>query len=106
MFTDGKKVAAQGAGEGITRKVLSYSKQVMLCELALQKGAAVPTHSHPHEQISYIVKGSCRYTVGEETYAMHAGDSVLMPANVPHSALMLEDCMIVDAFSPMREDFI
>ena len=63
-------------------------------------------HAHPHEQITYIISGRCRYTVGAETKEVGTGDSVLIPGNVPHSIAVLETMKVIDAFAPAREDFL
>lgn len=106
MFTYNLDTAAVPAGEGVKRKVLSHSDNLMICEITLAKGSIIPAHAHPHEQITYIISGKCRYTVGEETREVGAGDSVLIPGNVSHSIVILEDMKVIDAFSPAREDFL
>ena len=61
MFTENKNVEATDLGGGVTRKILSYSKNLMTVELQFQKGAVGAKHSHPHEQIGYIVSGRLIY---------------------------------------------
>ena len=106
MFTDYQTVSAVSAGEGVRRKVLSHSENIMLCEITLEQGSVIAAHAHPHEQITYIISGKCRYTVGEETREMAAGDSVLIPGNAVHSIVVLETMKAIDAFTPAREDFL
>ena len=106
MFTVNREISAVPAGDGVLRKVLSYSETLMICEITLEKGSVIAAHAHPHEQITYIITGSCRYTVGEATRDVGAGDSVLIPGNVPHSIVVLETMKVIDAFSPAREDFL
>ena len=106
MFTYNHETAAVPAGEGVRRKVLSHSQSLMVCEITLEGGSIIAAHAHPHEQITYIISGKCRYTVGEETKEVGTGDSVLIPGNVPHSIVILEDMKVIDVFSPAREDFL
>ena len=106
MFTYNREIQATPAGDGVLRKVLSYSENLMICEITLEKGSIIAVHAHPHEQITYIISGKCRYTVGEETREVGAGDSVLIPGNVSHSIVILEDMKVIDAFTPAREDFL
>lgn len=106
MFTYNREVSAVSAGAGVQRKVLSHSENLMVCEITLEGGSAIASHAHPHEQITYIISGSCRYTVGTETREVGAGDSVLIPGNVPHSIEVLETMKVIDAFSPARKDFL
>lgn len=106
MFVFNRDIPAKTAGDGVTRKVLAHSAGVMVCELTLEAGSAVPLHAHPHEQITYILSGTCRYTVGGETKQVGVGDSVLIPPQVPHSIAVLADMVVVDVFSPGRADFL
>lgn len=106
MFTYSQNVLSTPAGAGVTRKVLSHSEDLMICEICLEKDAVIASHAHPHQQITYIISGKCRYTVGEETADVGAGDSVLIPGNVLHSIVVLETMKVIDTFCPAREDFL
>jgi quercetin dioxygenase-like cupin family protein len=66
----------------------------------------VPEHSHVSEQISYIVEGALRFTVGSEDVVIRSGQVLIIPPNVPHSAYALEDTMDMDLFSPIRQDWL
>src|SRR5205814_153710 len=71
------------------------------------KGVTVPMHSHVNEQYSFILKGSVRATIADTVLVIHAGELVLIPANVPHSFTSLENNTIdLDFFAPRREDWI
>ena len=107
MYTENKNVTAGPAGEGATRKVLSYSKNLMACELTFQKGAVGALHSHPHEQIGYIVSGRLVYQEeGQEDKVLGTGDTYYVAPNVVHGVKILEDTKLLDIFTPMREDFV
>ena len=106
MFTINQEVTAVPMVEGVTRKVLSHSGSLMVCEITLGGGSVIASHAHPHEQITYVISGKCCYTVGEATQEVSAGDSVLIPGNVPHSIVVLETMKVIDAFAPAREDFL
>lgn len=106
VFVFGKDASVTPAGEGVERKVLGYSEKMMICEIKMKKGAVIPSHAHPHEQCSTIVSGKCTYTVGAETKEVQAGDSVMVGPDVPHGIVALEETLVIDAFAPMREDFI
>ena len=106
IFVFGKDATEVNMLPGISRKTLAYSEQFMICEVHLAKGAKLPSHIHVHEQSSTIISGSVRYTVGDETRVVSAGDSVLLLSNVPHSVEVLEDTVIIDTFSPLREEYI
>ena len=106
MFTFNQEVSSVPMVAGVTRKVLSYSEKLMVCEIRLEGGSVIAEHAHPHEQITYVISGSCAYTVGGETREVASGDSVLIPGNVPHSIRVREDMKVIDVFSPAREDFL
>ena len=91
---------------GVLRAILCHGEKLMLCEVTLSKGASATIHKHPHEQITYVVKGTVQFTMGDETVRLTAGESCLVEPNVLHGAEAISDCLLVDAFSPPREDFL
>lgn len=84
---------------------LIHSKNMTLAFWEVEEGAAVPEHSHMHEQILYVQEGNFRFTVGGKTKTYHAGDIVIIGAHVPHSGQALTSCRLLDVFSPVREDY-
>ena len=78
----------------------------MLVRWEFDKGAVAARHSHPHEQIVVMVHGRLKITVGQEETTMGPDDIVVIPPNVPHEAEALEDTVVIDIFSPPREDFL
>ena len=106
MFVYRDNVSAMPCEPGVSRRVLAYNEQVMMCEITFEKGAKGNPHTHPHTQVTYIVKGSFAFTVGDETKVVNAGDSVLMPSGVLHGCECLEAGVLCDVFTPMRQDFI
>lgn len=106
MFTYNNDVTATNCEPGVTRKILSYSEEMMMCEITFEKGAKGNFHSHQHLQITYIAKGSFEFTIDGETKIVKQGDSVYMPSNAAHGVTALEDGILVDVFNPMREDFL
>lgn len=78
----------------------------MLARIVLEKGAVVPEHSHHNEQISYILEGALRFVVGGEEKVVRAGEVLIIPGNVPHSAEALERTVDLDVFTPPRQDWI
>jgi quercetin dioxygenase-like cupin family protein len=90
---------------GVTRRTLNSSERLMLIEVVLEKGAVVPTHSHPHEQIGYLASGRLLFELDDERRELAAGDSWLVPPNVPHQVTALELSVAIDVFSPPREEY-
>ena len=107
MFTENKNIAAKDLGGGTKRKVLSYSKNLMTCELTFEKGAVGALHSHPHEQIGYIISGKLVYQEeGQPDKILETGDTYYVAPNVVHGVQILEETKLLDIFTPMREDFV
>ncbi len=89
----------------LTRQFVN-GQQSMLARIVLRKGCIVPEHSHPNEQIAFILEGALRFNLPGESHIVHAGEILVIPANVPHSAEALEDTIDFDIFAPPRQDWI
>jgi quercetin dioxygenase-like cupin family protein len=90
---------------GVTLKTLTDGERMMLMEVHIDAGALVPSHTHPHEQTGRLISGRMRFTIGDETFEVGAGDAWMIPGDVPHEAQGIEDCLVVEVFSPPREDY-
>lgn len=106
MFTFNKDVTPTPCEPGVSRRILSYSDELMMCEISFEKGAKGNFHKHPHLQITYIAKGSFEFTIDGETKIVNQGDSVYMPSNSEHGVTCLEEGILVDVFNPKRDDFL
>ena len=92
----------------ITRRFIC-GERVMLAHVYFKKGDEVPLHSHHNEQVTYILEGALHFwfgAEGERELTVKAGEVVVIPSNVPHRALALEDTLDVDIFDPPREDWL
>ena len=89
----------------IERQYVSAEKS-MLARLFLRKGCLVPMHHHENEQISYILEGALKFILPDQEITVRAGEVLVIPPNVPHSAEALEDTLDVDVFSPPRADWL
>ncbi len=91
---------------GVTRRAV-YIDNVMMTFFHFEPGSIVPEHNHPHEQITYIVKGAMKFTLEGETRVLRAGDGVCCPPDTRHSAVILEEPTVaLDAWHPLREDYM
>ncbi len=90
---------------GVQRRFVS-GERATVAQIWLAKGALVPVHTHESEQASYIVSGALRFVLGGDTVTVHAGEVLVIPSNLPHSAEALEDTYDLDLFAPRREDWI
>lgn len=91
---------------GVTRRILARGGSMMGVEASFIKGAVGSVHRHPHEQVSYIVSGSFQYEADGIKYILKAGDSYYVEPDSLHGATALEDSVILDIFTPQREDFV
>jgi quercetin dioxygenase-like cupin family protein len=96
----------EDAEPGVRRKILQAQGGLMLMEVRFAAGAAGYEHSHIHEQISYCVAGRFEYSLDGRTLRLAAGDSVYVPGNARHGAKALEAGVLVDVFTPVREDLL
>ncbi|MGH2785901.1 MAG: cupin domain-containing protein [Actinomycetota bacterium] len=81
--------------------------KLLVQEVVLDPGAVAPVHVHDEEQIGYVVSGSCEFTDGNASWALSPGDWYLAPPGAPHGATAsAEGCVIIDAFSPPREQVL
>ncbi len=90
---------------GLVRRTLADGEAMMLCEFSFEAGVQIPDHAHFHEQVGYVVSGRVRMTIDGKSSELGAGDSYRAASNVRHSAITLEPTVIVDAFSPPRQDY-
>lgn len=106
LFVQSAATGWQQMGPGVVRQVLGYDGQIMLVSVHFDAGAIGPVHQHPHRQVSFVVSGRFEVQIGDEKKVLGAGDCFIIPPDVPHGALALEDGALVDVFTPAREDFL
>ena len=99
-------VPVERPAEGIERQMV-VGERMMICRFRFAPYLVTPEHSHPHEQMSLVVSGRVRFFIeGEERIAV-PGDVLHFPPDCWHGATMLEEeVMLIDIFSPIREDFL
>lgn len=91
---------------GIRMKTLVHGDKTLLTEFRLAEGKELPRHDHLYEQTGYLVKGRIRIHIGPESFEAEPGDSWTIPGNVEHGADCLENSVVVEVFSPVREDYL
>ncbi len=102
------RLPAEPLKGGMTRRLIS-TERLMIAHVNLKKGDEVPRHAHENEQISYILNGALRFWLGaegERELIVRAGEVLVIPSNLPHQALALEDTLDVDVFNPPRQDWL
>jgi quercetin dioxygenase-like cupin family protein len=90
----------------VKREILTTSGSLMLVKVDLATGFEGDVDQHPEEQLSYIEKGKVEFTVDGETRTLHAGDVQYIPSNVKHQVKVIEECIILDTFTPIRKDLL
>ena len=106
MFTFNKDSALVDLGGGIKRKILSHAEKMMAVEVHFEAGAVGAMHTHPHVQISYVLEGEFEATIGDETKIISKGDTYYTHPDVPHGVLCLKKGILLDIFTPERQDFL
>jgi quercetin dioxygenase-like cupin family protein len=89
----------------ITRRMF-HTPRLTVARLHLQKYATVPEHSHEHEQVTTVERGALQFTVAGVRQVVRAGESLALSSGEPHAVEALEDTLVIDVFSPAREDWI
>jgi quercetin dioxygenase-like cupin family protein len=105
VVVEQKDVRLFSPEDGLSRQVLAYNDHLMLVRHLMEKGWNGARHSHPHEQLVYVVRGHIRFTGGESTFDAYTGDSFVVPGEMVHQASALEESEVLDVFAPYREDY-
>jgi unsaturated pyranuronate lyase len=92
--------------KGVHLKTMVYGDQTLLTEVRMDKGAVIPPHKHPHEQTGYLVSGHMDFLVDGEHHLAKPGDSWNIAGDLKHGATALEESVVVEVFSPVREDYL
>ncbi|HVI24042.1 MAG: cupin domain-containing protein [Myxococcales bacterium] len=102
-----EKMPREHLNDKLDRRIITGDR-MMITHVYLKKGCLVPRHQHENEQITYVLEGALRFTLGEkgEKVDVNAGDVLCIPSNLPHSAEALEDTLDVDIFDPPRRDWL
>jgi len=104
-FLFGKDVPIEDVGGGITRQILGHNDELMLVKAIFETGAEGYQHEHYHSQVTYIESGVFDVIIDGVTKRQSKGDSYFIPPHVKHGAICIEAGVLLDMFSPIREDF-
>lgn len=106
LHTAWDNIPVERIEEGIERQMI-VGENIMICRLRFAPNIVTPPHDHPHEQMTIVERGRCLFTIGDDQRLAQAGDILHFPPGVWHGATMLdEEVILVDIFSPVREDFL
>lgn len=93
-------------GEGVKRKIMTFDDKIMLVKVRFETGGEGYKHEHYHSQVTYVESGEFEFSIGDETKVVKGGDSVYIPPHVLHGAICTKEGVLIDVFSPIREDFM
>ncbi len=96
----------EDAEPGVIRKIMRPGEALMMMEVHFEEGAEGYEHAHPHEQMSYCLKGKVEFTVEGDKTVISAGETIVIPGGARHSAKALAPSALLDCFTPVREDLI
>jgi quercetin dioxygenase-like cupin family protein len=105
MFFFDRDLSAVALDPGELRTLRARGGNLTMAEFIFEPGAQAKLHSHPHEQVAYVIEGEVDFTVGAETRRLAAGDSVYIASGVTHGCKALVKSRVIDAFTPRRVDF-
>lgn len=106
VFIENNEIAWEQMDTGIKRKVMAWDDKLMLVKVEFEKGGVGSLHQHYHTQISHVESGVFEVEIAGEKKVLKAGDAFYIPPNTVHGAVCLEAGVLIDVFSPMREDFV
>ncbi len=98
-------VATEQINPSIARQFISTGR-VTIARFELKRGGIVPRHSHENEQVSYIISGALKFVFDDREIVVRGGELIQIPPNLPHAAEVIEECLALDVFSPVRQDWI
>lgn len=96
----------QQAAPGIRRKIFEPGEQIMSMMIEFEQGAIGPVHSHPHEQLTFVISGKLKVTTPEAVVVVSGGEQIRIPGHLTHAVEALESSTVLEAFTPLREDLI
>ena len=106
IFQINQEIQWEDAAPGRQRQVYGYDDKIMLVKVKFEKDAVGLLHEHYHSQATYVESGVFELTIGDEKKILKAGDGYYVPPHVVHGCICNEPGILIDVFSPMREDFL
>jgi quercetin dioxygenase-like cupin family protein len=106
LVTDWSKIESEQTAPGITRQMV-VGQNVMMVRFTFEPFLVTPQHTHPHEQMTLVAKGRVKFFINGEEHIVSAGNVLHFPPHTLHGATMMdEEVVLIDIFSPIREDFL
>ncbi len=106
MFTKNNSRNFKPLIDGVKMRPLVWETKTLLCEFQLEKGFSIPPHQHPYEQTGTLISGKLNFRIGKNWQLTEPGDSWSIPENVEHEVVILKDSLVLELFSPIRNDYL
>lgn len=106
VFVNDEAIAWEDLGGGVRRKILGYNDAMMMTRVAFEAGAVGSPHRHPHHQCAIVEAGVFDVTIEGRTRRLRTGDGYMVPSNALHGVVAIEPGVLLDVFTPIREDFL
>lgn len=106
LFLFGSHEEPVTVGDGITRQILGYDDSILMARVCFEEDSVGYSHTHPHSQVTYVESGVFDFTIGRKTRQLATGDCAYIPPDVEHGAVCRKKGVLLDVFSPVREDFL
>ncbi len=106
IYNLSEKMEWEDVAPGMKRKIMGFDDKIMMVKVHFDKGGVGVRHKHHHSQTTYIVSGKFEVSVGDDKKELNGGDGFYIPPDIEHGAVCLEEGILIDVFSPIREDFM
>lgn len=106
IFVDSSDLQWEEVAEGVRRKIMTYDDKIMMVRVEFKKGGIGIIHQHYHSQITSVESGTFEVQIDGNKQILRGGDAFYIPPNTDHGCVCIEDGVLLDVFSPMREDFV
>ncbi len=106
IFMCRKNIPIEAVSEGVTRQIMGFNDEIMVVRVQFEEGSEGYVHSHVHSQVAYVESGEFEVNVGGVIQVLEGGDAFYIPPNVSHGAVCKKAGVLIDTFSPVREDFL
>ena len=106
MFTEPSTEGYRELLPGVLLRTVAHGDRSLMGLFRIAAGAVIPVHDHPQEQTGYLVSGRLEFTVEGCVVVAEPGAAWNLPASTPHGATALDDCVVVEVFAPVREDYL
>lgn len=91
---------------GLSRQIMSFNDNLMIVKVKFERGSIGTLHTHPHTQGCYVAEGRFEVEIGTQKHILEKGDTFLAESGIPHGVICLEAGMLIDIFTPKRDDFL